>query len=270
VIATRPPAVAGYFYPDDPQSLRREVRDCIEEQPARRPARAVIAPHAGYVYSGRVAGAVYGAVSLPNRFLLLGPNHTGRGVPLSLYPPDGLWLTPLGAVPVDAELTAALAAECPDLEIDTSAHRQEHSIEVQVPFLQVLAPECRLAAVCVGTDRLETLEQLGRAVARVVRAAREPILIVASSDMNHYESAEIAARKDRLAIERALAVDAPGLHRVVNEHDISMCGYAPSVAALTACRLLGASRGELVRYSHSGEVSGDHDRVVGYAGIAIP
>jgi len=265
---SRSPAVAGTFYPDDAGDLLRDVERCLGPAGAAASVLAIVAPHAGYIYSGSVAGAVYRAVRLPRRVVLLGPNHTGRGVPLALYP-GGDWTTPLGPVEIDPELTRALAAECPGIEVDLAAHRQEHALEVQIPFLQVLVPGFRFAAVCVGTDDLEELQELGRALARVVAASAEPVLLIASSDMNHYEAAAIGSRKDQLAIARVLALDPVGLHRAVHEHDISMCGFAPTVAVLTACRALGASTGRLVRYAHSGEVSGDNEHVVGYAGMTI-
>ena len=264
----REPAVAGQFYSADASALAREVRDLVPQGGARRDARGILAPHAGYVYSGSVAGAVYGSVNLPKRFIILGPNHTGWGEALSLYP-GGHWRTPIGPAVIDAGLTEALKKECPLVVPDRTAHRQEHSLEVQIPFLQVLAGDFSFAAIVVGTSDLRSLEELGHALARVAAAQSEPVLLVASSDMNHYEPADAGARKDRKAIERIEALDAAGLHRVVREHGISMCGFAPTVAALTACRDLGASEARLVRYANSGDVTGDHRSVVGYAGMMI-
>jgi AmmeMemoRadiSam system protein B len=266
--AVRPAAVAGTFYPAAAAELRRDVERYAASAAPPLDARGIVAPHAGYLYSGGVAGSVYGRVRLPRCFVLLGPNHTGRGAPLALAP-DGDWATPLGRARVDRELSSALARACPLLAVDAAAHRTEHSLEVQIPFLQVLAPGARFAAVCVGTSQPVALDALGRALARVVAAWSEPVLLVASSDMNHYEAAAVGAAKDRLAIDRILALDAGGLHRVVDAHEISMCGFAPTIAVLTACREVGASGARLLRYAHSGEVSGDNDRVVGYAAIVI-
>ncbi len=264
----REPAVAGQFYPADADELSATIGAYLAAGQIRERAKGILAPHAGYVYSGHVAGAVYGAVQLPRRFILLGPNHTGRGRALSLYP-LGRWRTPLGLVAIDEELNRSLTQECRSLAEDTAAHAREHSIEVQIPFLQLLAEGAGIAAICVGTTDYASLENLGHALARVVQAAAEPVLMIASSDMSHYETAETATRKDRFAIEKIERVDPQGLYRTIFEKDVSMCGFAPAVAMLTACRDLGASGGRLIRYATSGDISGDFERVVGYAGIAI-
>lgn len=263
-------AVAGSFYPGDPDELRRTVVSGIPA-PGQAPppaARAVLVPHAGYIYSGRVAGEVFSSVALPGRFILLGPNHTGRGAALALAPP-GEWETPLGRAPVDGEMNRALLEACPPLREDAAAHRDEHALEVQIPFLQALAPDFRFSAVCVGTVDYAPLEELGHAMALVIGRMAEPVLLVSSSDMTHYETAEAASRLDRLAIGRVLDLDPAGLYETVLEKGISMCGFGPTVAVLVACRDLGARAGRLVRYTHSGEVTGDRARVVAYAGIVI-
>jgi len=264
----REAAVAGQFYPSRPESLRKEIGELLRPVRSFPGTRAVMVPHAGYVYSGPVAGAVYASVDLPRRFILLGPNHTGLGARLSLYP-SGEWRTPLGTVWIDPELTGLLERNCPHLRPDRQAHLREHSLEVQIPFLQVRVPDFRFAAICVGTGEYPVLADLGQAIARILRDLEDPPLIVSSSDMSHYESASVASAKDHLAIERILAVDPAGLHEVVHRENISMCGFAPTTAALAACRELGCRTGHLVRYSNSGDVSGDYDRVVGYAGIAV-
>jgi AmmeMemoRadiSam system protein B len=264
----REPVVAGQFYPADPGVLLQAVKAYLEPSPDLVEAMAVVAPHAGYIYSGPVAGAVFGAARLPRCFVLLGPNHTGRGTLLGLSP-SGTWRTPLGHATVDASLNQLLLKEIPGLSEDRASHAWEHSLEVQLPFLQARVPELRFAAICVGTGSYDVLESLGHGLARVVRSWPEPVLIVSSSDMNHYESAEVGSKKDHSAIERVLAVDPRGLYDVVHAKDISMCGFAPTVATLIACRDLGASAGQLIRYSNSGAASGDYDRVVGYAGMAV-
>lgn len=265
----RKAVVAGRFYPDDPGELRRAVGAGLPAPGEPRPAaRAVLVPHAGYVYSGHVAGEVFSSVGLPGRFILLGPNHTGRGAALALAPEED-WDTPLGKAPVDGGMNRALLAECPALREDAAAHRDEHALEVQIPFLQVLAPGFRFSAVCVRTLDYALLEELGHALGRVIGGMTEPVLLVSSSDMTHYETAASAARRDRLAIERILALDPAGLYETVMEEGISMCGFGPTVAVLVACRDLGATGGRLLRYTHSGEVTGDGDRVVAYAGIVI-
>ncbi len=264
----REPAVAGHFYSGDPRTLKQVIHSFLRKSDALFDAKAVVAPHAGYVYSGEVAGAVFSAVRIPKRFIILGPNHTGRGAPLALAP-VGEWRTPLGIAVVDPELNRLLLEDCPNLQEDRLAHSREHSLEVQIPFLQTLAPEFHFAAICVGTADYAILDELGLSLAQVIRTSTEPILLVASSDMNHFESADVASQKDRLAIERILVLDPRGLYQVVRERDISMCGVAPAISVLTACRELGATEGRLIRYANSGDVSGDYGSVVGYAGLAI-
>ena len=261
-------AVAGQFYPGNPSELRRTIKSFIHQPESTLAAKAVIVPHAGYIYSGSVAGEVFSTITLPHRIILLGPNHTGRGAAMALAP-NGVWRTPLGTVRIDEEMNQALIAECPELHEDSSAHQSEHSLEVQLPFIQILQPDFHFSAIILRTINYASLESLGRAMARVIRSMKEPVLLVASSDMTHYESAEDAAQQDQFAIDKILSLDSSGLHQVVMEKDISMCGFAPTVAALTACNDLGASTGKLIRYTNSGEASGDYFRVVAYAGIVI-
>jgi len=264
----RKAVVAGMFYPADPEELQEVIRSFLIKPEKLLEAKAVVVPHAGYVYSGSVAGRVFSSVHLPKRFILLGPNHTGRGKALALAP-EGWWRTPLGPVSIDAEINRCLLQECPELKEDLTAHMGEHSLEVQIPFIQVVQPDFQFSAICVGTSDYSALENLGHAMARTIQSVNKPVLLVASSDMTHYEPASVAAEQDRFAIDRMLQVDARGLYQVVVERDISMCGFAPAVAVLVAARDLGASTGHLLRYSNSGETSGDYHRVVGYAGIAI-
>ena len=264
----RDAVVAGQFYPGNPDALRAEVESFIRRPKTLLDAKAVVVPHAGYVYSGSVAGEVFSSVRLPDRMILLGPNHTGRGGALALAP-EGTWDMPLGTAHIDAEMNRNLRAECPGLQEDPAAHRFEHSLEVQVPFLQILQPGFRFCAICVRTIDFTELEALGHAMARAIRTLKEPVLLVASSDMTHYQTKEAAAKQDKFAIDQILAINPAGLYRTVMENDITMCGFAPTVAVLTACRDLGASEGRLIRYTNSGEASGDYDRVVAYAGIAV-
>jgi MEMO1 family protein len=229
---------------------------------------ACLVPHAGYRFSGHVAGAVYARLELPRRFVLIGPRHYPRGETQAILS-DGAWQTPLGPAEIDSALAAELKRACNGLVEDEVAHRTEHALEVQLPFLQTLAGEFRFVPIALGTVDFAALESLGRALARVVAQQKEPVLIVASSDMNHYESDEITRRKDAMAIERLLALDARGLHQTVRRESISMCGYGPAVSTLIAARKLGAASADLVRYATSADISGDRDEVVGYAGITI-
>jgi len=264
----RSPAVSGRFYPADSHELARRVDDCTKDAGQKISALGCVVPHAGYVYSGHVAGAVYGALNLPARVILLGPRHFPRGEPLAILS-EGSWRTPLGEAPVDGELAAELKRACGLLREDEAAHLSEHSLEVQLPFLQRLIKTFRFVPIVLGTDRYPALEELGRAVARVLAAQTEPVLLVASSDMNHYESDEITRVKDRKAIEKILEFDARGLYDTVRREGITMCGYGAAVVLLIAARELGGERAELVRYATSGDVTGDRAEVVGYAGLIL-
>jgi MEMO1 family protein len=267
-MVTREAAYSGQFYPGRPDELRKAVNSFLLAPESLLDAKGVLVPHAGYIYSGAVAGRVFSSVKLPKRFILLGPNHTGRGMALALSPADG-WRTPLGVAAIDTELNQKLRKACPQLQEDPSAHQNEHCLEVQIPFLQVLRPGCSFSAICIRTSDYAALESLGHAMAQVVRSEGEPVLLVASSDMTHYEDADIAAGQDKFAIDRMLALDPAGLYRVILKNNITMCGFGPAVAVLVACADLNAASGTLIQYTHSGVVSGDCDQVVAYAGIAM-
>jgi AmmeMemoRadiSam system protein B len=182
---------------------------------------------------------------------------------------EGAWETPLGEVPIDSDLAHALQERFPALANDAAAHRAEHAAEVELPFLQLRQPNLRMVPIALGTRHYEVLEQLGVALGDVVSRQNERVLLVASSDMNHYESDVVTRAKDHRAIERILTLDARGLFEVVMQQDISMCGFGPAVAMLTAARQLGAKSAELVKYATSGDVSGDREMVVGYAGVVV-
>ena len=288
----RHPAVAGQFYPRSRQALLAEIESYFVPDAQTRPALGCISPHAGYMYSGHVAGAVYSQIQIPPRAILLCPNHTGLGHALSIMS-EGAWETPLGSVLIDAELAESLRNECSSLVEDRDAHRSEHAIEVQLPFLQTLRPELKIVPIAIGTSDFDVLRGLGEALAAVIadhdekdrhekdrhgedrhgkdqkEERPEKVLIIASSDMNHYESDAITRVKDHKAIERVLALDARGLWEVVMNEDISMCGFGPTIAMLTTAKLLGATSATLVKYATSGDVSGDYNSVVGYAGIIV-
>jgi MEMO1 family protein len=264
------PAVAGRFYPDDPASLCAAVDSFLANggQEEKIRARACLVPHAGYVYSGHVAGEVYRRIEIPSRVILIGPRHFPRGAPLAILS-DGAWQTPLGMAPIDPLLAEKIVRAFPLLRDDAVAHSTEHSLEVQLPFLQRLAPSFAFVPIVIGPAQWEPLEALGQALAGVIAAEREPVLLIASSDMNHYESDAVTRVKDRKAIHQILALDPRKLFDTVRDENISMCGYAAAVAVLVAARELGATQAELVRYATSGEVNGDLREVVGYAGVVI-
>ena len=267
----RPPAVAGMFYEAEPGRLRRQVESCFaaaDASAARRAVVAAVVPHAGLMYSGAVAASVYATVEIPRRMILLGPNHTGRGQTAAIES-SGAWRTPLGDVPIDEELAAALKSAAPMLEEDHRAHDREHSLEVQLPLLQAIREDFSFVPICLSVPTLARCEEIGRAIASVVLASEDPIAIFASSDFNHYESQQITLRKDLEAIEPILALDSEALWRTVRDGDISMCGSIPTATMLAAAKALGATSGDLLRHATSGDVSGDYGAVVGYAAILI-
>lgn len=270
VTTVRHPAVAGRFYPRDEKSLRQDVRTYLSKSAETTPVRALgcIVPHAGYMYSGHVAGAVFAKLEIPKLCLVLCPNHTGMGRALAVVS-EGAWETPLGNLAIDSAFATALKQRCPLLQEDSAAHRSEHAAEVELPFLQMLQPQLQFVPIALGTGQFEPLAQLGDAIAEVIEAHSGQVLIVASSDMNHYESEAVTRVKDHSAIEPILRLDARALYDVVTQQDISMCGFGPAVAMLTAAKKLGATSAELVKYATSGDVSGDRDLVVGYAGVIV-
>jgi len=272
-MAFRTPAVAGRFYPARREELLREVQAYTSvAEDNRSAAIGCVAPHAGYIYSGGVAGAVYSRLEIQKHCVILCPNHTGKGSPLAIMV-NTVWQTPLGEVRADAEIGTRLLDRFPALQEDSAAHRDEHAIEVQLPFLQAQKPDVNIVPIAVGTSDYDVLRALGEALADVVAAfeekTKEKVLIIASSDMNHYEPDVITRVKDHKAIDRVLALDGHGLWEVVMNEDISMCGFGPTIVMLTAAKLLGATRATLVKYATSGDVSGDYESVVGYAGIIV-
>ena len=266
----RAPAVANRFYPGDAATLDRTVAELTPPVPTekKRKALAVVAPHAGYIYSGRVAGETFASVVIPEDVILLGPNHHGYGAPVALMA-SGSWEMPMGEVPINAELAGHLLRSCPLIKDDELAHRFEHSLEVEVPFLQHGQPLLTLTPLVISHLSYTACVEVGKAIAAAIRKYTKPVLIVASSDMTHYESRAVASAKDRLAIDQIEKLDPDGLYHTVLGKGISMCGIMPATIALTAAIDLGASKAELIRYTDSGEASGDTDQVVGYAGVVI-
>jgi AmmeMemoRadiSam system protein B len=266
----RLPAVAGRFYPSEANELTRQIAEFAPaSSSAKIAARGCVVPHAGYKYSGHVAGAVFSLLEIPARCILLGPRHYPRGEAMAILS-QGSWRTPLGDAAIDAELAAELMRACPRLREDAVAHEREHSLEVQIPFLQRLAPaDFRFVPVVLGADRYGLLEELGHAVAKVVAAQSERVLVICSTDMNHYESDVLTRAKDEMAIARILALDPRELCDTVRGEGITMCGYAATTAMFVAMRDLGAESAELVRYATSGDITGERDEVVGYAGLIV-
>ena len=269
----RAPAVSGRFYPGSKPELERTVRELLARVPDARPAaaRGAVAPHAGYVYSGFTAACVFARLAIPPLVVLLAPNHTGvchapGGV--SLWE-GGAFRTPLGDVAVDERFAAELLAASPLVGVDHAAHAAEHAIEVELPFLQLLRPDVRIVPLVLAGDAWAECRELGLALAGLVRGGPEPVLLLASSDLNHYESARVSERKDREALAALESVDGEELLARCRRGRISMCGRAPAACVAAAARALGASQGTVVDYRHSGWVTGDEDAVVGYGGVII-
>lgn len=264
----RQSVVAGQFYPGQADELRRTVEGYLAGERPPCSAIGMMVPHAGYVYSGAIAGQTFSRVEIPPTVVLLGPNHTGYGSQLAVFP-SGSWSTPLGESAVDADLAARIIKECPGAKADELAHRFEHSLEVQIPFIQVKSPKTRIVPVCVGHSSLDSLLAFGETLGQVIESTPGKVLLVASSDMTHYESAEKAREQDMKALKKILGLDPDGLYHLVLTERISMCGVFPMVALLAAARHLGARKGTLVHYGNSGDVTGDRAEVVGYAGVII-
>jgi len=262
------PAVSGQFYPGSTAGLSRVLLSLTREVKEPEPAIGVVVPHAGYVYSGAVAGEVFSSVRVPSRAVLFCPNHTGIGEDVAIMSHGG-WRMPWGDVPIDEELAARLETACPLLREDASAHLREHAIEVQLPFLHRFRPDVRIVPVALGRLSLEECRDLGESVADAIAGDAERPLLVASTDMSHYVPDAVARTKDRMAIDRMLALDPEGLHRTVRTERISMCGVLPATVVLFAARRLGATAALLIRYATSGDVSREFEQVVGYAGLAI-
>ncbi len=267
-MSLRIPAVAGMFYPAGAGALDRALSDALPALPRER-AVAVVVPHAGYVYSGKVAGAVYGRVEVPRDVVILCFNHRGAGAEFAAWP-EGAWRTPLGDAPVNGELASRIREAFPETEFDEAGHRGEHSGEVQVPFLQKVRPDVRIVPVALSTGiaggDFERLRAFGRALATL----GDDFLVVASTDLNHEESQESTLAKDEAAIREIERLDEEGLRRVLRERQVSMCGFAPTIAAIAYAKARGARVARTVMHATSGDVTGDYARVVGYVGMIIP
>lgn len=267
MLLLRPPAVAGRFYPGDPEALRAAVAELVGGPRTPVPALALLAPHAGYIYSGALAGLTWASVDVPERVILLCPNHTGEGARRSIWP-DGHWSFPGGKLEVDAELAARLADRC-GLTPDTDAHRREHAIEVHLPFVHARRPGAKIVPICLAGLSLDECRAIGQGIAATLPDFGGRTLIAASSDMSHYIAATEARTLDGMALERFLALDPAGLYRVVRARQITMCGVIPATIALHAAIAQGADATRLIGYTNSGEQSGDFAHVVGYAGAIV-
>ena len=265
---TRSPAVAGRFYPEDDKSLRLSIQELCGTAPAqKKKVLAAVSPHAGYVYSGSVAGDTIAQIDVPETVVLLGPNHTGKGQAVGLS--TATWQMPMGAVPVDRNFAQDLLNETDYIEEDELAHRYEHSLEVQLPFLQMQQPNLSIVPISISHISYQVLEEIGLALAEVIKRSGKEVLILASSDMTHYEPRAAAEKKDHYVLKKLVDMDPNTLYRSVIGHRISMCGIMPVTVALIAALELGATKTKVVRYTDSGEITGDTGQVVGYAGVLI-
>ncbi len=264
----RNPVVSGQFYPESPSQLKATIKGMVDEKAIKEEVIGLVSPHAGYIYSGPVAGAVISKIKFKDTFIIMGPNHTGRGKPLSIMT-QGTWRTPLGEVEIDSELGKQILATSSHLEEDYVAHQYEHSIEVQLPFLQYFKSDIKLVPIVLAYSSGAIYKEIGKELAKAIKDSSKEVVIIASSDMTHYEPQESAQRKDNKAIEAILDLNEDELLKRVDELKISMCGYAPAVSLISAAKELGATGAELVRYQTSGDTTGDYSAVVGYAGIII-
>jgi len=264
----RTPAVAGQFYEGTKAGLHSQVEKCVEADSPKEEVLAAMCPHAGLMYSGSVAGAVYSRIKFPHTFILIGPNHTDMGPRVSLMR-SGMWEIPGATLSVDEHLATAVADCCEFVTGDTLAHRYEHSLEVQLPFIAYFSHDVKIVPISVMQATVDELVTIGEGIALAIKGAQYPVVIIASSDMSHFIPDDLARKKDRLALDRVLALDPRGLFSTVMEHGISMCGFMPATMMLSAALSLGAKEAELVKYTTSAEVSGDYGSVVGYAGVLV-
>ena len=264
----RRPAVAGSFYSGDANQLTSDIEGFVIRDCEKQAVLGIVSPHAGYVYSGRVAGNLYSRIKIPDTVVILAPNHTGYGVPYSIWP-GGLWRTPLGDVGVNEKVVDDLVHVCDLVEKDQEAHLYEHAAEVQIPFLQYFNPDVKIVVMVISSRNIVDLKNIGKSLSQVLQKLCPDALVVASSDMTHHESQASANRKDKIAIDEMLALNEDHLYNKVHAMHITMCGIYPAVVMLVCSKERGAKKAELVRYETSGDITGDYDHVVGYAGIMV-
>ncbi len=262
----REPVVSGQFYPSSPEELKSMIRGIVDEKATKEDVIGYYAPHAGYIYSGPVVGATVSRVNLKDTLVIMGPSHTGMGAPFSIMT-EGTWRTPLGDVGIDTELAKAILADSSYLKEDHLAHLQEHSIEVQLPFIQYFKKDFSIVPMVLSHANAETYKNIGHAIAEAIKTSGKKVVIVASGDMTHYEPQQTAYDRDMKAVESMLKLDARELLTRVRQLNITMCGYAPAAVLIYAAKELGANKAELVKYQTSGDATKDYDAVVGYAGV---
>ncbi len=266
----RQPAAAGQFYPSSEKSLKEQISEFVKKKITKQDAIACMLPHAGYIYSGRVAVETVSSINIKDNVVLLGPNHTGYGKKLSIMS-QGSWQTPLGNIKINTDLAKKMLHLWDNLEDDSLAHLYEHSLEVELPILQYFKTNFSIVPIAILSNEIDMLKKLGAVIASAIQNANlnNSVLIIASSDMTHYEPEKIAFEKDNAAINAILELNEDKLIKKIRELDITMCGYAPAIAMITAAKTLGAKNAKLIKYQTSGDVTGDKNSVVGYAGIVI-
>jgi len=263
----RHPVVAGAFYPGGKMQLEQELAEMIQPIEPRRSVIGLISPHAGYIYSGFCAGKGFGQIIIPDTVIIIGVNHHGIGQPYAVDGHDA-WHTPLGRVEIDSGLRDRLTKDSEIFVVDSSAGSREHSLEVQVPFIQYINPGAKILPITISSVNISTLIKGGREIAALINEFKN-ILMVASTDMSHYISAERAKLQDQKAIHKILQMDPEGLFNVVASERISMCGVSPTTMMLAAALCCNAQKSEIIDYTHSGVVSGDNDQVVGYLSMVV-
>ena len=268
--AVRKPAVSGQFYSNAFNSLKEDISRLTTQETRKKAVIACILPHAGYIYSGKVAGKTVSRIEIKDNVILVGPNHRGVGAAFSIMT-EGVWQTPLGEIKINSDLAKSIFKKSTYFSDDQSAHIYEHSIEVELPFLQHFNPGLQIVPIVASEGPIGAYKEIGLGIASAIEESKlqRSALIVASSDMTHYEPQQEAERKDKQAIEAILALDEDALIERVKKDNISMCGYIPCFIMLVAAKALGAKSAELVEYKTSGDVTGDYSSVVGYAGIII-
>jgi len=277
----RRPTVAGQFYEADAEELRAQIKSCflhkigpqelpkVNQNTHPRSIVGLICPHAGYMYSGPVAASAFYELAKdgkPDTVVLLGPNHTGYGSALSMMR-EGVWQTPLGKVEIDTALADQIRQETSVIEVDDVAHRYEHSIEVQLPFLQFLYGDTfKIVPICFLMQDYESAVEVGGALEEALDTANT--VVIASSDMTHYETAKKAFEKDQAALKAVTDLDAKRFYDIVEAQNITACGYAPITALITYASGV-CAKAKLLNYHNSGDITGDHSSVVGYAAVSF-
>ncbi|OGX41295.1 MAG: AmmeMemoRadiSam system protein B [Omnitrophica WOR_2 bacterium RIFCSPLOWO2_01_FULL_41_12] len=266
----RKPAVAGQFYPLSNESLKEQIEILVDKELKKIDIIACMLPHAGYLYSGKVAAQTASQIKIRDTVILLGPNHTGYGVPFSIMT-EGVWQTPMGEVAIDSALAKQILSHSSYLKEDSLAHLHEHSLEVELPFLQYFKTDFKIVPIILSTDQASILKEIGKEIAQTINASgiKDSIMLVASSDLTHYESQAQAQKKDKQAIQAILDLNEDTLMEKIQQLNISMCGYAPVITVIVAAKLLGAHSSRLIKYQTSGDITQDFESVVGYAGIII-